>query len=399
MNRKLIPLVVLTLIAFATLSAIPASAAVDKPVVVAVSKGALEPDTQLKAMMNISYIDWRFVSGDISASDLSGADMMIISLSDASQVYSDAELSAIKAWFNTGGKTIYVAGDSDYVTDRPRIPQQNAILNAIDSKLRIEECSVEDAVSNGGAPYRVLGTSANCDPAFSYLVAGVDRALFHGPSVVIGYENGQYVDLSKDTMTDVYVIMTTTENGLIVDGSEPAPYVMVAGEEGEFPLMAIEVNYVKGNTIVVAGESPYDQYMGMYKPEMLRADRYGPDANPQQGQYLVENLLKYGTSFGAKILGQASTIIDYNSTISTLNGQVDNLNGQITDLQSQVTSFTSDVDSLNSQVDELKTQLSDLQAEVVAARSSASTMQLAAIAALIVGIVVGYFVGPMIKKQ
>jgi hypothetical protein len=392
MNRKLIPLVILTLLAFATLSAIPASAATDKPVVVAVSKGAIEPDTQLKAMMNISYIDWRVVLGDITPSDLSGADMMIVSLSDASQVYSSAELAAIQSWFSTGGKTIYVAGDSDYVTDRPRIPQQNAILNAIGSKLRIEECSVEDAVSNGGAPYRVLGTSANCDPAFSFLVAGVDRALFHGPSIVIGYENGQYVDLSKNTMEDVYVIMTTTENGLVVDGSEPTPYVMVAGEEGEFPLMAIEVDYAKGNTIIVAGESPYDQYMGMYKPEMLRADRYGPDANPQQGQYLVENLLKYGTSFGAKILGQTSTIMQRDATI-------DSLNGQIADLQSQVTSFTNNVNDLNTQIEGLKSQLVDLQAEVVAAQSSASTMQLAAIAALVIGIIVGYFVGPMIKKQ
>jgi hypothetical protein len=193
-------------------------------------------------------------------------------------------------------------------------------------------------------------------------------------------------------MEDVYVIMTTTENGLVVDGSEPTPYVMVAGEEGEFPLMAIEVDYAKGNTIIVAGESPYDQYMGMYKPEMLRADRYGPDANPQQGQYLVENLLKYGTSFGAKILGQTSTIMQRDATI-------DSLNGQIADLQSQVTSFTNNVNDLNTQIEGLKSQLVDLQAEVVAAQSSASTMQLAAIAALVIGIIVGYFVGPMIKKQ
>ena len=392
MKRKLIPLVILTLLAFATLSAIPASAAVDKPVVVTVSKGALEPDRQLETMMNISYIEWRTVLDDISADNLLGASMLILSLGDASQVYSTAELDAINSWFSTGGKTIYVAGESDYVTDRPRIPQQNAILEKIGARLRIEECSVEDAVSNGGAPYRVLGTSANCDPEMAFLVTGVDRALFHGPSIVIGYENGAYVDLSKDSMDNVYVIMTTTVNGLVVDGSEPTPNVMVAGEEGEFPLMAIEIDYAKQNVIIVAGESPYDQYVGMYMPEMIRADRYGADANPQQGQYLIENILKYGTTFGAKILDQSAMIMDKDSEIVILESDV-------SDLEAEITGLEGDVSDLQTQVTSLNSDISGLEADLAAAQSSASTMQLVAVGALVIGIVVGFFVGPMIKKS
>ena len=399
MKKKLIPLVILTLLTFATLSAIPASAAVDKPVVVAALKGALEPDRQLKAMMNISYIEWKTILGDITSVDLSGASMLIVSLSDASQVYSAEELNAINSWFSTGGKTIYVAGESDYVTDRPRILQQNAILEKIGARLRIEECSVEDAVSNGGAPYRVLGSSANCDPELDFLVTGVDRALFHGPSIVIGYENGAYVDLSAESMEDVYIIMTTTENGLVVDGSEPIPNVMTAGSEGEFPLMAIEIDYAKGNTIIVAGESPYDQYVGMYMPEMIRADRYGPDANPQQGQYLVENLLKFGTTFGATIIDKSSMIMDKDAEITGLESDVSDLEDEVTALNSDINDLNSEVTGLQSDVTGLEADVTSLEADVTAAQSSASTMQLAAIAALVIGIVVGYFVGPMIKKQ
>ena len=40
-----------------------------------------------------------------------------------------------------------------------------------------------------------------------------------------------------------------------------------------------------------------------------------------------------------------------------------------------------------------------LQADLNAAQSSVSTMQIVAVAALVVGVVAGYFVGPMVKKQ
>lgn len=392
MKKKLIPLIVLTVLALSTLTALPVSGAHHtKPVVVAHLKGALEPDSQLKAMMNLTWIDWKVVLGDISASDLSGASMLILSLSDSSQIYSENELSAISSWFDSGGKTIYVSADSDYGTDHLRIYQANAVLEALDAKLRIDDCSAEDAVSNGGAPYRVLGVSANVAPEMEFLVRGVTRGLFHGPGIVVGYDGGSYVNLMEDSIDDVYVIMTTSETGVVVDNNEPTPNVMEAGSEGEFPLMVIQVDYDMGNTIIAAGESPFDQYMGLYAPEMIRADRYGPDANPQQGQYLVENILKYGTTFGPTIIEQASMIMDKDADIAGLEEDIVGLESDISDL-------TGDVSTLEAEISTLESTVTGLEADVAAAQSSASTMQLAAIAALVIGIVVGYFVGPMIKK-
>jgi len=386
LKRKIIPLVVLTILALSTLAALPVSGAHhEKPVVVAHLKGALEPDTQLKAMMNLTAYEWKVVLGDITSSDLSGASMLMMSLSDSSIVYTDDELDAIDSWLSQGGKTIYVSADSDYGTDHLRIYQANAVLEAIGAKLRIDDCSAEDAESNGGAPYRVLGVSTNVAPEMEFLVKGVERGLFHGPGIVVGYDGGSYVNLMEDSVDDVYVIMTTSETGVIVDNNEPTPSVIEAGSEGEFPLLVAEVDYANGNTIFAAGEAPFDQYMGLYAPEMIRADRYGADANPQQGQYLVENILKYGTTFGATILDQASTIMDKDIEIAGLEDEVAAQSSTISDLEADVTSLESDVASL--------------EADVAAAQSSASTMQLAAVAALVIGVVVGYFVGPMLKKE
>ncbi len=385
MKRKLIPVLILTILALTTI--IPVAAVnYEKPVVVAHLKGAIDPDTQLAAMMNnITYIDWKVVLGDITSSDLSGASMLLMSLSDSSVTYTSDELPAIESWMSEGGKTIYISADSDYGTDHLRQAQANAVLEAIDSRLRIDDCSAEDAVSNGGAPYRVLGVSSNIAPEMEFLVRGVERGLFHGPGIIVGYEEGEYVDLSSESMDNVYVIMTTSEMGVVVDNSEPAPNVMKAGSEGEFPLMVAEIDYAKGNTIIAAGEAPFDQYMGLYAPEMIRADRYGVDANPQQGEYLVKNILKYGTVFGSKILSQTSEIITKESEIDTLNENIESLNTKVSDLESEVSTFES--------------QVTSLEADLEAAQSSASTMQLAAVAALVIGVVVGYFVGPMIKKE
>ena len=388
MKRKLISLVVLSLFAFATLSVFPATAA-DKPVVVVHLKGALEADYQLRALMNTSWVEWKVVYEDLAASDLSGASMLFMVLGDSSQVYSAGELSAVDSWF-TGSKTIYVASDSDYGTDHLRQFQANAVLEKIGSKIRIDDASTEDATSNGGAPYRVLGISDNVAPEFDFLVEGVDRGLFHGPAIVVGYDGGNYVDLSEDSVDDVYVIMTTSETGIVVDNNEPTPNVVVAGTEGEFPVMVLEKK--DGNTIIATGDAPFGQYMGLYGPEMLRADRYGADANPQQGKYLVENILRYATSFGDVIRAQEADIADNEADIAGLEVDVDVLDDEVSALESEVSSLESDVSTLES-------EKAGLEADVTAAKSSASTMQLAAVAALVIGVVVGFFVGPMIKKD
>ncbi|MGD2200849.1 MAG: hypothetical protein PVJ38_04345 [Candidatus Bathyarchaeota archaeon] len=412
MKKKFLSVFLLVTLAL-SLYAVAVPAFASEPKVVVHLKGALEPDLQLEAAMNnISWVEWSVVYGEITASDLSGAVMLIMVQADSSLDYADAELSAVKSWLDEGGKTVWIAADSDYGTDSLRQATANSALEYFGSVLRIEQASVEDPVSNGGAPYRVLAVSDNVDPMFAHLVSGVDRGLFHGPAPIVGYVDGEYYKLEEETPGDVYVIMTTSVNGILVDNSEPMPGAHMAGDEGTFPTMAIEVDYDKKNVLIATGDAPFGQYTGLYKPELRRADRYGIDANPQQGGRLFENVIDYATQYSVLMIDSANSIeakdteiTSLESDISSLESDKSSLEGEVSSLTSQVSSLEGDVsdledqaESLGAQISSLEGQVTDLEADLASAKSSASSWQMYAVAALVIGAVVGFFLGPMLKK-
>ncbi len=412
MNKKILSILLLTTLTFSLFSvAAPAFAA--NPRVVVHLKGALNPDTQLTLVMNnMSWVTWSAVYDDIAASDLTGADMLIMIQADSSLDYTDDELAAVKAWFDKGGKAVWVAADSDFGNDAMRQATANTALEYLGSSLRFEASSVEDPVSNGGAPYRVLGVSDNVDPEFAHLVSGVERGLFHGPGVIIGIVDGSYVALEDTSIPGVSIIMTTSVAGVVVDNSEPSPEVHEAGDEGMFPVMALEVDYASGNIVIATGDAPFGQYMGLYKPEVLRADRYGVDANPQQGGRLFENIVDYVTQYSGllidsvnvieaktgEISGLESEVTGLEGDVSTLESQVSGLNSDVSGLEDDVSDLEGDMSGLNAQLAALGADVADLEADLASAQSSASSWQMYAIAALVIGAIVGFFVGPMLKK-
>lgn len=382
-NKKLLPIILLATLTISLCA--PAAFAVEeeKPVVVCHLKGALEADVQLKAIMdNMTYYEWSVVLGELTSSDLSEADMLIMSKSDSTAEYTSSELNAISGWLDEGGKTLWVAADSDYGDDEKRQPTANDVLEAVGSKLRIESSSAEDPVLNGGAPYRVYGISDNVDENFEFLTAGVETALFHGPGIIVGLENGEYKSLEE--VEDTFIIMTTTETGVVVNNNPPDPEVHGIGVEGNFPLMAIEIDFDGSNVIIATGESPFDQYTAMYMPEVRNYERYAIEY-PQQGAKLFENIVKFST--------------EYSEEFIQLHALIREKNTQISDLQAQMDSLQSEVEDLETQVSNLESDNAELESKLSAAKSSTSTWQMVAGVLLIVGVVVGYFVGPMIKKQ
>jgi len=412
MKKKILSILLLTTLAL-SLCSIAAPSLAANPKLVVHLKGALNPDTQLThAMNNMSWVTWSVVYDEIVASDLTGADMLIMIQADSSLDYTDDELAAVKSWYDGGGKAVWVAADSDYGNDGLRQATANSALEYLGSAMRFEDSSTEDPVSNGGAPYRVLAVSDNVDPEFAHLVSGVERGLIHGPGIIIGYVGGEYVALETDAPEGVYIILTTTEFGMVVDNSEPSPEVHEAGDEGSFPVMAMEVDYDSGNILIATGDAPFGQYMGLYKPEMLRADRYGEDANPQQGGRLFENIVDYATQYSGLLIDSVNVIEAKEAEISGLEGDVSGLEGEVSALESQVSDLNSDVSGLeddvsglegdvsglNAQVAALEGDVAGLEADLAAAQSSASSWQMYAIAALVIGAIVGYFVGPMLKK-
>jgi len=413
MKKKLVPLLLLMSLTL-SMGTIAFAQAEDKPVVIVQIKGALEADTTLQAIMNnISYVDWVVVTGDVTASDLEDAVMLISVLSDKTQTYSEAEVTAINDWLDQGGKTIWLCGDSDYGTDYLRIDTVNALLEDIGSVLRMEHCAAEDPVSNGGASYRVLSVTDDIADEFSFLAVGVDRALTHSPGVLTAYSGGRYWALEEEQPDGVYVLLTLTDMGVIYDHNPPEPESVEVGDEGRFVTMALEVDWALGNMVFVESEAPFGSYMPMYYPEMLRDDRYGVAANPQQGGQFFKNIISLATVYSGPMFGLndevvsltgsvdelTATVSGLNSDVSALEGQIGSLESDNSALESTIVALESTISGLETDVASLESSVSGLEADLEAARSSASTMQMYAIGALIIGLVVGVFVGPMIRKS
>jgi len=338
LKKNLLSAMLLVCLMALSISTLPSRAA-SKPIIVVHAKGALEPGYSLEAIMNnITEVDWVLVTGELTATDLAGATMLILVQVDAQLNYTDTELAAITSWFSAGGKAIWVAGDSDFGTDRFRIPSSNSVLEAIGSVLRFEDCETVDPVSNAGFDYRVLGVSENCDPEVNFLVAGVTKALFHGPGLIIGYYGGAYHKLEEEKPDNVFIVMTSSESGTVAEFNEPAAELHEIGDVGTFPMMVIEVDYTKKNIIIATADAPFDHYMGMYMPELRGPkyyQRYMVD-NPQQGARLFKNIISYVLYYAPKMLEQHNQIVSMQSQVNTLQGQVTTLQEQISDLETEV---------------------------------------------------------------
>lgn len=399
MKRKTLTILLLTTLVLSVFAAIPVNAADPDLKIVVQLKGGLEAGQQLvQAMEDISNAEWAVVFDDLMASDLSDADMLILIQSDMAVNYTTAEKSAVKSWFMTPGKTLWICSDSDFSDQYLRIPTANDMLEYLDSKLRAE--SVESADPNGaeGADYRVLGQSYNVDPEFKFLVDGVTQALFHGPGLIYGYLGGVGYKLEEVSLDGVYVIMTTTPEGIAVDFEPPVPEVHEVGYEGNLTLLALE-KLANGNSLYVGADAPFAHYTPMYRPEIVKWERYGV-LHPQQGGKLFENIVNYAirTKLTAEITGLDNDVSALGSEKAALESQVSTLEGEKSSLEDDVADLESGVATLESDVATLETSVTDLEADVTAAKSSASTWQMYAIGALVIGLALGFFVGPMIRK-
>ncbi|MCW3989194.1 MAG: TIGR04279 domain-containing protein [Candidatus Bathyarchaeota archaeon] len=381
-----------------------------KPEVVIHLKGAREPGVQLAAIeKDMPHVKWSIVYGELTEYDLEGAVMLIMVQSNPLFGYSSDEFEVVKGWLDEGGKGLWIASDSDFGNDALRQTSANEVLEYIGSALRIESASVEDPFSNGYAPYRVLAVSDNADPEFGFLVSGVNRSLFHGPGTIIGHKDGRYIKLEEESIDNVHVLMTTTSYGVIVNSMEPPPQAHEAGEVGAIPVMALEIDPENTNVIIASGDAPFGHFMGMYKPELIRPDRYGPDANPQEGARLFENIVDYVTQYSGLILGYAKTIdtqdietADLESQTTLLQTQISVLESSVTRLKVELSNLEGEIPGLESQVGELGTQMSGLEAtvstlneELASSRSSANSWQLYTVMFLLAGIAAGFFINQL----
>ncbi|RLG51114.1 MAG: aminotransferase [Thermoproteota archaeon] len=203
----------------------------------------------------------------ISRDTLKGVDALVIGkLRDERGAFKPDEVEAIAEWFKQGGKFLWVGADSDYVEPylNPedtsfKAGEPNKILEAVGSHLRLEYASVEDPESNAGADYRVVSGKYNTAGEAAQITSGAPKVLFHGPTFVVGFDNGKFVpfeqvDKKYETVTWLYA---TTDKGTVVSHDGVDPKATTVGQTGSFILAAVEKIKCGGmySKVLVTGES------------------------------------------------------------------------------------------------------------------------------------------------
>lgn len=210
-------------------------------------------------------------------------DINFLIIGQPTQPFSPDEINALKQWWNDGNRILWVAGDSDYGNGPNTINNVNSILDALGVNLRLDQCSVEDSQSNAGAGYRVVAVVNPDDktPKKDEITKDLQnggKVLFHGPGVVAYVDdNGNWKTLKpNEGLDNIYVIVTSTENGQIVENTDPAAQAYSAGSNGKFPMLVVQTFPDKKNLLIVSGETPYGGYEPMWAPEYHGVKLDGP---------------------------------------------------------------------------------------------------------------------------
>jgi hypothetical protein len=227
--------------------------------------------------------------------------------------------TAIKNWYDTGSKFLWVSGDSDYAGDVWHTQNATAILENIGSRLRIETNSVEDPQSNCAASYRVAANETESNAVADIINTGIsDPVLFHGPSCVYAVDaSGTPVALENVTVPGVYPIISTSAAGQIVEANPLVPSVVhKEGYTGSWVMMAAEqwAGPLGNNKVICTGASPYGDYQPMY------TDLYY--SVPLDGEDFVVQAINWGMQVVARPAPDAPTVYDYDVSAPFLPGDI-----------------------------------------------------------------------------
>lgn len=228
-------------------------------------------------------------------------------LRDPYATYSDAEIAAIKA-FNSAGGAIVITGWGDnyesyksFEAEDHMAAQQNKLLAALGSSLRVSDDEIKDNTYNGGQPQRLYLSSYNFE---SPLLEGVEYdannphdnkytelfSHYGGASIHIVDASGYPTTTVPGTVTPVVYGFETTyssdddKDGL---GGNSIPKYAFDGAD-RLLVMATEKLDGKG-LIVVSGAA----FLSNFEVQM-KADEVDSGAEKNYSNYKIcENLVKY----------------------------------------------------------------------------------------------------------
>ena len=230
------------------------------------------------------------------------------SLRDPYVCYFEEEIQAIAA-FNAAGGAVVVAGWGDYYESYESFPatehmaaQQNLILEALGSSLRISDDELKDDTYNGGQPQRLYLSSYNFD---SFLLDRVEFdaenphnnlytelfSQYGGSSIHVVDDDGQPTTAIPDTVTPVVYAFDTgysaDDDGDNRGGLGEIPKYEYA--DGDSRLMALATEDLGGGRglIVVSGAA----FMSNFEVQAETEDS-GSEKN-YSNYKICENLVQY----------------------------------------------------------------------------------------------------------
>ncbi|MHA1912031.1 MAG: hypothetical protein ACTSYA_10075 [Candidatus Kariarchaeaceae archaeon] len=198
----------------------------------------------------------------------------------------------IVSWFEKGAKVLWVSSDSDYAG--LYLPTAaNDLLELLGAHVRIAAESFEDQESSDDSAYRLIANETGTSVAAVEITAGVNQVVFHGPTAIIGYDDG-LVDLRTTDIENVDVIMSTSAAAYPLDSDLSATiydfYSGITTLNGTYPILVMEE--IGGSFLIVSGESTFADYKNMYG---LISEK----GRPTEGATLVDQLLNYAFENGS----------------------------------------------------------------------------------------------------
>jgi hypothetical protein len=213
--------------------------------------------------------------------------------------YYSGELSLLNDWlYSDGPRLLWIAGNSDFPYDAYFTPDScNQILTAIGADLRLSADTVEDYTYNDGLPYRVAVQSPISDGELNVLFTkGVTSAIFHGPSSVLGFQDGEVVEPSSIEGVEVIMRASSDANPIDHDGSAGFfDYYSTNEIFGDYPMLIIQ-SLGDQKYVIVSGEVIFSDYQHMYDfftYQGLIGNPYRWNDGRHDGQLLVNNILNW----------------------------------------------------------------------------------------------------------
>ncbi|MBN2796933.1 MAG: chitobiase/beta-hexosaminidase C-terminal domain-containing protein [Clostridia bacterium] len=189
--------------------------------------------------------------------------------------YSEEEIVAIRA-FAEKGNTVIVTGWGDYYesydkysdgtaytlpADQQMSAQQNTLLAALGSNIRVSDDEVKDDTNNGGSPQRLYFTEYNLLNQFAIKVSPSEQVYsnYGGATIYTVDSNGQPSSIIPATVSPmVYSFATSYSSDDDKDGTTGITGVLVPKYNDKYMIAASEkVAYDNGKTgtIIVAGSA------------------------------------------------------------------------------------------------------------------------------------------------